>query len=244
MPTYSLSRRIAAWGVHAYTALGLPLAYLCAEALHRGDARSFFLWATLACLIDATDGFLARAVDVKAVVPEFSGRRLDDIVDYIHFVALPMAAIPALDLLPRSQAPLVILPLLASGYGFCQERAKTDDAFVGFPSYWNILVLYLYVLGAPAKVVSASLVVLSLLVFVPVYYLYPSKTKLLQRWTVGLGVIWTAMVLFMSLRPEAAIARRVGLVSLFYPAWYLVLSAVHDRRTRARIAAGEVIPVG
>jgi phosphatidylcholine synthase len=244
MAEYGPMRRLAAWAVHLYTAMGLPLAYLCAVALADHDARSFFLWQTLACWVDASDGFFARRVDVKKVLPGFSGRRLDDIVDYIHFVALPMAAIVAFDLLPPVWQPLVVLPLLASGYGFCQEMAKTDDAFVGFPSYWNILVLYLYVLHAPARVVGGSLIVLSALVFLPIYYAYPSKTKLAQAWTIGLGMIWLGMVVFISLRPEAAIARKVAWASLFYPAWYLGVSLIHDRAIRRKIAAGEVIAAG
>ena len=35
--------------------------------------------------------------------------------------------------------------LLSSAYGFAAADAKTDDHFfTGFPSYWNIVVLYLY----------------------------------------------------------------------------------------------------
>ena len=42
---------------------------------------------------------------------------------------------------------LLWLPLLASAYGFSQVNAKTPDGFfLGFPSYWNIIAFYLYVL--------------------------------------------------------------------------------------------------
>lgn len=230
-------RRVAAWSVHAYTALGLPLAWLCARALAEQDASSFFLFATIACLVDATDGFLARRVKVKEVLPEFDGRRLDDIVDYLHFVALPMAALPALGLLPEAWSWFVIVPLMASGYGFCQERAKTEESFVGFPSYWNVLVLYLYVLDAPWRVTIASLAVLSALVFVPIHYLYPSRARFLRVWTVGLGAVWTLMVLALALSPDAAWAGPLALVSTFYPAYYVVASLVHHGRiTRAQAA--------
>lgn len=242
--SYSLSRRLAAWGVHFYTALGLPLAMVCVHALEVGNARAFFLAQTVACWIDATDGWLARRVDVKAVLPGFSGRRLDDIVDYLHFVALPLMAIPALGLMPVSWAALLALPLMASGYGFCQEMAKTEDSFVGFPSYWNILVLYLYVLGASPTFTAASLVVLSLLVFVPIHYIYPSKTARWQVWTVGMGLVWTAMVIAMSLRPESPTSVRIGWISLYYPAWYLFVSALHHRDVHRLAAAGDAPVAG
>ncbi len=234
---YSLARRMAAWGVHLYTALGLPLAFLCADALAHGEERRFWVLAAIACLIDATDGFLARKVDVKAVLPHFSGRRLDDIVDFLHFVVLPMAALVAMDLVPGRWAPIVCLPLLASGYGFCQEAAKTEDAFVGFPSYWNILALYLWILDAPPRIVLWSLSVLSVLVFVPIHYVYPSRTRLMMPWTVGLGVLWTVAIFAISLFPEASWAVPTAWASLAYPAYYLVLSLIHDRRVRRRAPA-------
>jgi phosphatidylcholine synthase len=228
---------MAAWGVHFYTALGLPLAYLCVVALADGDAPRFFLFSAIACLVDASDGFLARKVKVKEVLPEFNGRRLDDIIDFIHFVALPMAALPALDMLPPRLTPLVMMPMMASAYGFCQERAKTDDAFVGFPSYWNVFVLYFYVMNASPAVIAGTLLVLSVLVFVPIHYVYPSRTEMMQRWTVGLGVVWTGMIFVMAMSPETLLAKRVAMVSLFYPLYYLAISVVHHRRVMARPAA-------
>ena len=43
--------------------------------------------------------------------------------------------------------------LLSSGYGFNREDAKTSDHFfTGFPSYWNIVVFYLFVMHASQMV--------------------------------------------------------------------------------------------
>lgn len=234
---HSLGARVAAWTVHFYTALGLPLAYFCGDALARKDVSAFFLLATLACFIDASDGFFARRFRVKEVVPEFSGRRLDDIIDYLHFVALPMAALPALGMVPHELGWVGIIPMMASGYGFCQERAKTDDAFVGFPSYWNILVLYLYVLQAPLWLTITSLIVLSAMIFVPIYYVYPSRTRLMMPVTVSVGFVWLGMVIAMSLNPTAPWAVTLGWVSILYPIYYLAISAVHHRQTQARMAS-------
>ena len=44
----------------------------------------------LAIFIDATDGWLARALRVKERLPFFDGGRLDDIVDYLTYVFVPV----------------------------------------------------------------------------------------------------------------------------------------------------------
>ena len=225
-------RRVAAWGVHMYTASGLVLALVQIWALANNDAPLFFTMNWIACVIDATDGTLARRLEVKKVVPEFDGRRLDDIVDYLTLVFLPALALPAFGLLHWPWMWAAALPVLSSAYGFCQDRAKTDDALVGFPSYWNILALYLYVLQPPPMISTVVLAVLALLVFVPIHYLYPSRTRLLMPVTVALGVIWAAAMLAVGLAPNAEWARPLTWVSLYYPAYYLVLSLVHDRRIR------------
>jgi len=234
MSEYSPARRAAAWGVHAYTALGLPLNLLGAWALFERDARLFFLAQVAAIFVDATDGAMARAVDVKAVVPDFSGRRLDDIIDFITFAFMPALALPLLGLVPESWAWFSAVPVLASGYGFCQERAKTEQSFVGFPSYWNIVILYLYVLGASPQVTVGVLSLLAVLVFVPIHYVYPTRTLMLRKLTLGLGCVWAAMLTFVCWDVTHPWAVPVTWASLFYMVYYLGISAAnHLQMTRS-----------
>ena len=138
------------WCVHGYTALGLVAAGLIAVLLVRGGADAFrwsFLLMAAATIVDSTDGTLARKVRIKEVVPGFDGRRLDDIVDFLNYTFLPLLLIWRAGILPAGHEAWLFLPLLASVYGFCQVQAKTDDGyFLGFPSLWNLVALYLYVL--------------------------------------------------------------------------------------------------
>lgn len=226
--------RAAAWGVHAYTALGLPLALMATFALLNGDARVFFCALWIACLIDSTDGTLARAVRVKDVLPLFNGARLDDLIDFITFVFLPVLGLVWLGILPAGAEWVALVPLCASAYGFCQENAKTEDSFVGFPSYWNIVVLYLYVLQAPPEWAIGIVLVLSLLVFVPIHYLYPSRTRLLMKVTIGFGAVWALSTAAMSAFPHASWASTVGWVSLVYPAYYFAASLLHHVKRAQR----------
>lgn len=223
------TRKLAAWGVHAYTGLGLVLALLSVQALWEGDGPRFFLLNLIAVFIDASDGTLARAVKVKEVV-SFDGALLDNITDFLTFAFLPALALPALGLLPAELTWVAAVPVLASGFQFCQGTAKTEESFVGFPSYWNLVVLYIYVLQFPTTLTVGLLLALSVLVFVPIHYVYPSRTQLLRPVTIGLGMLWFGACLAFALKPSAPWARPLAVASLGYIAYYVALSLVHHKR--------------
>jgi len=180
---------------------------------------------TLAVVIDATDGTLARRAHVKEIISWFDGDRLEDIVDYLNYVLVPCVLMIRADLLPQEDALwLVAFPLLASAYGFCQKAAKTSDHFfLGFPSYWNIVAFYFYVLKTPLWVNAFLVLIFSALVFVPIRYLYPSRSPVLRGLTVSLGVLWGIMVMIIIyLLPQPPTSLVLG--SLLFPAYYLILS--------------------
>ena len=179
----------------------------------------------LAVLIDATDGTLARKARVKELIPSFDGDRLEDIIDYLNYVFVPSFFLIRARLLPEADAFwLAALPLLASAYGFCQKEAKTQDHFfLGFPSYWNIVVFYFYVLKTPPWANAFLLIILSFLVFIPIRYVYPSRSPVQQRLTVGLGAIWGILILaIIYLLPQSHPI--LVLLSLIFPVYYMVLS--------------------
>src|SRR3954452_5531453 len=163
--------RLLAWGVHAYTALGLVAAAAIAVLLVRGGADAFrwsFVLMLVATLVDSTDGTLARRVRVRGVLPGFDGRKLDDITDFLTYTFLPLMLIWQAGLLPSGQEPWLLIPLLASAYGLCPVEAKTADGyFLGFPSLWNAVAFYLYVLRLPGWGALAVVLVLAALTFVP-----------------------------------------------------------------------------
>jgi phosphatidylcholine synthase len=217
---------LAAWGVHLYTALGAALGFLALAAIGDGAYGLAFTYLAVALLIDSTDGTLARRARVKEVLPHFDGSKLDDIVDYLNYVVVPLVLAYHAALIPHGPVGLAVgaLPLLASGYGFCQTDAKTADHFFkGFPSYWNVVVFYFYTLGSPVWLNVAVLLVLSYLVFVPIRYLYPSKNKTAQRTTYVLGGIWT-VCMFVLLTQFPAPSQRLAMFTLFFPIYYFAIS--------------------
>jgi phosphatidylcholine synthase len=226
--------RIAlAWGVHLYTALGLACAAGMAVLIYRGDGASFrgaFWLMLLATLIDATDGALARAVRIKETLPGFDGRRLDDLVDFVTYVCLPLLLIWRAKLVPEGTEAVLLLPLFAAAYGFSQVEAKNAEGyFVGFPSYWNVVAFYLYALQPPGWLGLALVIALSLLTFVPSLYLYPTQKGLANRVTCVLGAAWVVVLVWVLWNlpddPRADTApRELTLVSLSYPIYYFILS--------------------
>jgi len=231
---FSAGRRAAAWGVHLLTASSAPAGLLAILATLHGDARTAFLWMSYTVAIDAIDGTLARAVRVKEVLPFVDGSRLDDIVDYFTYVAVPAFFIVHMGLLPVAVAvPVASLVMLASGYGFSQVAAKTaDHFFTGFPSYWNVVAFYLYVLGWPPALNAAVVTTLAVLVFVPLRYLYPSRMTELRAPTIGLGLVWGAAILWALANFDSA-PRGVLTWSLLYPAYYFGLSLYFQVRRAA-----------
>jgi phosphatidylcholine synthase len=222
---YSLLRYGAAWGVHAYTASGIVVGFLALQATWAYHIRTAFLWMLIAVLIDATDGALARLVEIKRVLPWFDGAKLDDITDYFTFVIVPVVLLYHLQLFPSTGTLwFVAIPLLASAYGFCQAAAKTSDFFfTGFPSYWNIVAFYLYLGQTPPWVNGLLVVVLSIMIFVPIRYVYPTRTVSFRALTNTLGGLWVVCLLALLVHfptpPQWLI-----LLSLYYPLYYTVLS--------------------
>jgi phosphatidylcholine synthase len=216
---------ILAWLVHLYTALGAVIGLCTILAIDRADFRAAFFLMALAVVIDATDGALARAARVHEVLPGFDGTLLDDIVDYFNYVIVPCLFLLRANLLPPPDALwLSCLPLLASAYGFCQRDAKTADFFfLGFPSYWNIVAFYLYALETPPWVNAFTIIVLSVMIFVPIKYIYPSRAPRFRLQTNLLGALWGIVVLYAIYRLPAP-PRALLFASLLYPAYYTALS--------------------
>ena len=217
----------AAWLVHLYTASSAVLAFLATRAIFEYRLRDAFFWLGAAIAIDSTDGVLARAARVSQRLPWFNGAKLDDIVDYLTYVFVPAVLVWRALLVPEAWTiPVASAMLLSSAYGFNREDAKTSDHFyTGFPSYWNLVVFYLYLLQAGQTFNAIVLLALAVLVFVPIRYVYPSRTPAWRGVTVALGVLWgIALVVMVWQLP--AVSSLLLWTSLLFPAYYVILSLV------------------
>jgi len=231
---------MTAWLAHAFTATGAVLAYLALESALLHDVRGAFVWLAVATFVDAVDGVFARLARVKERTPEFDGALLDNIIDYLTFVFVPVFILRHERLVPDGLPGLAVAAavLLSSAYGFSRLDAKTSDHyFTGFPSYWNIVALYMVAVGLSPATNALILWAFVVLVFVPIGYIYPSRTSRWQGPTVALGVVWGVLMAILIWRlPDPP--RWVVWSSFAYPVYYFALSFVlHIARPKASRSA-------
>ncbi len=207
--TQSLTRKLAAWGVHLFTASTAVMGVYTLKAIYNHQPIIAFWWMSAAIFVDAIDGTLARSLKVTTYAAKIDGVLLDNMVDYLNYVITPaFFLLINKSLLPPAFAELVIvIMVLTSAYQFTQNDAKTPDHFFkGFPCYWNIVVFYLFLFQMQPSTNAWIISFLSLMIFVPIKYVYPSRMDYLSRrhavraamliasivyGIAGLGILWT-----------------------------------------------------
>ena len=206
---------VLAWGVHLFTATGALWGLLAIMATVQHQWQAAFFWLGLAALVDSLDGTL----------PGFDGALLDNIIDYQTYVIVPAIFLYEANLLPATATIAgVAMVVLASAFQFCQADAKTDDhTFKGFPSYWNVVVFYLFMFDANPWVNFWVIATLTILVFVPIKYLYPSRMVRFQKLTLALTTVWGILCLIVWLQYPLFQPWMLW-VSLLYMVYYIGLS--------------------
>lgn len=229
-------RGVRGYLVHAYTASTLLFVIFAMQwiLLERYQLALLAMAATL--IIDATDGALARRFRIAETASAIQGDLLDNIVDFLSYVALPaLFMLHAGMLLPPAVGWLTLL-MFASAFGFSRTDAKiaSKGFFVGFPSYWNIVVFYLYLLGTSQTVNTVLVALLASSVFVPLRFLYISR---LPRWRTlhfWLSALWGLASLAALLSPAGQVRDLLLYASLTYVLFYAAHSLLIDARDRRR----------
>jgi phosphatidylcholine synthase len=219
-----MASKAAAWSVHLFTACGAVLAVFALGEIDRGGFAPAAIYMLAALAIDSVDGTLARRARVAEMVPGIDGRRLDDMVDFLNYVVVPVVFMQQLGAL--APASLAVVPVLTSAYGFSQVDVKTDDDFfLGWPSYWNVVALYVWLLSLSPAATAAWVIALGALIFVPFRYIYPSKLRRLRAVTAAGGTLWVSGMAIIAILPDDSVRERAAWISLVYPVWYVALSA-------------------
>jgi len=216
--TFSAGRKLLAWGVHIFTASGVVMGLLALVAVVNRNWRGALLWLFVAVLIDTVDGTLARMIRVKEVLPDVDGRMLDYVIDFTNDVIVPTLLVYAAGLVPSSIRLICCgAMLLVSCYHYTNLKAITGDfRFRGFPAMWNFVVFYIFVLELDPVWNVVIIAVFCSLHFIPIDFIYPTRTIRLKKLTFSLvlvlAVVNLTILIQHPLRNTALLAASLAIV--------------------------------
>jgi phosphatidylcholine synthase len=181
-----------AFSVHLLTASGSFLAFLSLVAASEERWTAMFWWLGLALLVDGIDGPIARKLQVKEVLPTWSGDLLDSIIDYVTYVLIPAFALYQRGFMGEGLSFLsAAIIVVSSAIYYADTGMKTkENFFKGFPVVWNMVVFTLFVIE-PGEYLSFAVVVVSaILTFVPMSFLHPVRVKRLRSVNLPMTLLW------------------------------------------------------
>ena len=181
-----------AFSVHLLTASGSFLAFVSLVAASEQRWTAMFWWLGLALLVDGIDGPIARKLQVKEILPTWSGDTLDNIIDYVTYVLIPAFALYQRGFMGEGLSFLsAAIIVVSSAIYYADTGMKTkENFFKGFPVVWNMVVFTLFVTD-PGEWVSFAVVVISgLLTFVPVNFLHPVRVMRLRWLNLPMTLLW------------------------------------------------------
>jgi phosphatidylcholine synthase len=213
--------RALAFSVHVLTACGAALALLALLAATDGDWPLMFLWLGVALVVDAIDGPLARAVNVAALWPNWSGETLDLVVDYATYVFVPAYAIATSGLMPHVLAvPAAAAIAITGTLYFANRGMKTPENFFrGFPAVWNLVLFYLLLLRPAPAIAATTVALFVVLTFVPIRFVHPFRVRRWRNPTVALLTLWAALALAavrQGLTPAPWISAALCLIAVYF----------------------------
>lgn len=214
------AKTIAGVAVHILTASGAICGLIALRHAAGHEWMQAFLWLGAAAIIDAVDGPIARKVRVELILPRFSGARLDLVVDYFNFCAVP-AFIVLESGVAGTNFGLVAgaAILLSSLFHFADLESKTNDGFfVGFPALWNVVCLYFFVFDLGPAATFPVILALAAATFVPVKWVHPVRV---QRWrglNLAITLIWAAAALHEVIQdfPGSLLGQAIFILTALY----------------------------
>jgi phosphatidylcholine synthase len=183
-----------AFSVHLLTASGSFLAFLSLVAASEQRWTAMFWWLGLALFVDGIDGPIARKLEVKEVLPTWSGELLDNVIDYVTYVLIPAFALYQRGFMGEflSFASAAIIVVTSAIY-YADTGMKTkENFFKGFPVVWNMVVFTLFVIEPGEYISFAAVLIAGLLTFVPVYFLHPVRVQRLRNINLPIFLAWCA----------------------------------------------------
>ena len=194
--------KIRASLVHFLTGSGIIFSFLALVSVIEGYKLQTFMFLGVALIIDIIDGTLARKYKIDVIFPNIDGKTLDTIIDYINYILIPCIMLYKFNYLPQNFSliiPIVILCISLYSY----INIKLIDAsfsYLGFPSIWNIILLYLEILSFNKWINLLIIIFFVFLKFIPFKVLHPMRFPKLKKTNITLlfGTIFTSLVLLIN----------------------------------------------
>ena len=178
--------------------MGAALGFAALVAATRGEWALMFQCLGVALFVDGVDGTLARRLNVAELLPRWSGDVLDLVVDFVTYVFVPAYAITMSGLLPGLLAvPAGIAVVVTGALYFADRNMKTkDNYFRGFPTLWNAVAFYLFLLKPQPWLAAAAVAALAVLTFVPFKFVHPFRVVRLRGLNIAAVVAWAGLASF------------------------------------------------
>jgi len=209
-----------AFSVHLLTASGSFLAFLSLVAASELRWTAMFWWLGLALLVDGIDGPIARKLQVKDVLPTWSGELLDNIIDYVTYVLIPAFALYQSGFMGEGLSFLsAALIVITSAIYYADTGMKTkENFFKGFPVVWNMVVFTLFVIGVGEYTAFAVVLVSAVLTFVPINFLHPVRVVRLRPLNLTVFLAWCIfgiVALLQDMQASEVVRYGIGATALY-----------------------------
>ncbi|TPI14660.1 phosphatidylcholine/phosphatidylserine synthase [Mesorhizobium sp. B2-4-6] len=204
-----------AFSVHLLTASGSFLAFLSLVAASEERWTAMFWWLGLALFVDGIDGPIARKLEVKEILPTWSGELLDNIIDYVTYVLIPAFALYQRGFMGENLSFLsAAIIVVSSAIYYADTGMKTkENFFKGFPVVWNMVVFTLFVIEPGQWVSFAVVVVAGILTFLPISFIHPVRVVRLRPVNLGMTLLWCAFgALALAQAALAAFYDKIGVL--------------------------------
>ena len=184
-----------AFGVHLLTASGAFLAFMSLIAAAEQRWVAMFGWLGFALFVDGIDGPLARKIEIKRVLPNWSGDLLDSIIDYSTFCLIPAVALYLSGMIGRPWSFVAAaLIMISSAIYYADTRMKTKDNFFrGFPVCWNMLVFTFFAIRPNEGTAFAFVFFCAVATFLPIRFLHPVRVVRLRTVNLSVFAVWSLL---------------------------------------------------
>jgi phosphatidylcholine synthase len=210
--------------------------------IFRAIAESRYLgalvWTLVSIIVDATDGTLARALNVKLHAPIIDGTQINVIVDFVNVTFLPLTLMLHAGWLPYPGWLWVSIAAVASLINFCFTYPRGHSFHRGVPVIYSMCALYTFLLIDLIwpNLLAAILITGAVLELMPIFCSNPHDAFMFKRLFIIGGFAWIgSMAVILWLYPD--VPRWLIIISAAYPIAYVPLAIVSEMKRRTTSAA-------